>query len=231
MADARPTSSPRAGRRRRGRSGRVRESRGSPPSSTAALTRRRSSWIVRHAHAREREAHEFQGPARRTGESHLGSKATGDPTLGKAPCGGAAVSGAGGRGVVRHARHHSPEAPRLTRSRPARGGREPTTLGSPRPGFDERLFKFLAHRIGEAIIAAAGPARPALVTYAERPVTGLAPNRSFSATSLEHVAHEQAARLVVLDDQDQLGGVHRSGMVKVKVEPPPALLSTQMRPP
>lgn len=54
------------------------------------------------------------------------------------------------------------------------------TFGSPRPGFDRRLFEFLAYRISEAIRAAARTARPAVVTYAEGPVAGLVRNRSFS---------------------------------------------------
>ena len=54
------------------------------------------------------------------------------------------------------------------------------TFGSPHPGFDRRLFEFLAHRISEAIRSAARAARPAVVTYAEGPVAGLVRNRSFS---------------------------------------------------
>jgi len=54
------------------------------------------------------------------------------------------------------------------------------TFGSPHPGFDKRLFEFLAHRISEAIHTAARTARPAVLTYAEGPVAGLVRNRSLS---------------------------------------------------
>jgi neutral ceramidase len=53
------------------------------------------------------------------------------------------------------------------------------TFASPRVGFDRGLFEFLAHQIRDAILNAAGTARPAVVRYAEGPVEGLARNRSF----------------------------------------------------
>src|SRR5215470_11250533 len=56
------------------------------------------------------------------------------------------------------------------------------------------------------------------------------------ALNLEHVAHELAVLLVVFDDKDQFASHYPSplmfvGSVKVKVEPLPTSLSTQIFPP
>src|SRR6266478_9573434 len=51
------------------------------------------------------------------------------------------------------------------------------------------------------------------------------------AVELEDVALQLPVLLVVLDDQDQLAGHHATGNVKVKVDPRPTSLSTQILPP
>src|SRR5262249_34371782 len=72
--------------------------------------------------------------------------------------------------------------PAATRPHRSRGNSPPspsyTALGPPHAGFDRRLFEFLAHRISAAVVTAVQAARPAVVTFAEGSVAGLARNRS-----------------------------------------------------
>jgi neutral ceramidase len=51
-------------------------------------------------------------------------------------------------------------------------------MASPEGGFDRDLFDFLAHRIAGAIAEAWEKRQPAVLRYAEAPVTGVARNRS-----------------------------------------------------
>src|SRR5262249_18751836 len=62
-----------------------------------------------------------------------------------------------------------------------------------------------------------------------KPVLGRLRLHRAVALGLEHVAHQLPVLLVVLDDQDELGGHDLTGSVKVNVDPWPGWLLTQGR--